>query len=259
MDNIRIIPEYAKSKEEIWRERFDPLEQPKRKFGQLERPKRKRIPLWAYAACFLAPVLLVCRFYTITVETEKGEHREFRLPDRTMITLNAESKVSCTPYEWLISRTVRMEGEACFEVKHGNRFVVISGEKRVNVFGTIFNVYARSGVYCVTCLEGRVVVLAGDESIVLTSNMQATLQAPKFGVISGVTPAAATGWMQGRFVFDEKPLREVIDEVERQFNIKVIPATFPNHSYSGKFNKNDNPEEILEIIGSPFGINFSIE
>lgn len=254
MDNIIIKPEYTKSKEEIWCEKFEHLKKPKRKKFFF-----KKVPFWAYAASFLIPVLVVGHLYTVTVETAKGEHKELKLPDRSVITINAESKVSYKPCEWFFSKTVKLEGEAYFDVKHGNRFVVKSGFKWVNVSGTIFNIYARADVYNVSCIEGQVEVHTEIESITLTANMQATLRVPKFDIKSDVTSSAVTGWMQGRFVFDETPLQEVIAEVERQFNIKVIPATYPNHLYTGNFYKNEKPEEILEIIGLPFGIIFSID
>jgi len=254
MDNIKIVPEYAKSKKEIWEEKFKHLEQPKR-----EKSFFKKIPLWAYAAGFLILVLLVCNGYTVTLETAKGEHKELKLPDRSIITMNAESKISYKPCKWFFSRIVTLEGEACFDVKRGDRFLVKTGSNRVTVLGTTFNIYARAGLYSVTCMEGRVEVIAENESIVLTSNMQATMRISKFGIKSGMASSDATGWMQGRFVFDETPLQEVIAEVERQFNINVNPKTYPNNLYTGNFFKNQKPEEILEIIGLPFGINFSIE
>jgi ferric-dicitrate binding protein FerR (iron transport regulator) len=254
MDNIKIIPEYAKSKEEIWREKFEHLEKPKGKKNVF-----KKVSLWAYAASFLIPVLLVCHLHTITEETAKGEHKELKLPDCSIVTMNAESKVSYKPCTWFFTRTVRIEGEACFEVKTGNIFFVKSGFNTVKVFGTTFNIYSRSGTYRVFCVDGQVEVNSKDETIFLTSNMQATLRTPTFDIKSNVTSSVATGWLQGWFVFDETPLREVIAEVERQFNINVAPSTYPNHFFTGNFSNNGKPEEILDIIGLPFGINFSIE
>ena len=254
MDNIRIIPEYAKTKDDIWSEVFESLETPSGK-----KVFFRHLPIWAYAASFLIPVFLTGLFYTKTIETAKGEHTHFKLPDHSIIALNAESKASYNPFKWFFSRIVQLEGEAYFEVKHGNRFIVQSGINRVNVLGTKFNVYARSGVYSVTCLEGKVEVYAESGSIVLHSNMQATLRVPQFSIKNDVSTSIATGWMQGRFVFDETPLREVIAEIERQYNIKVVPMTYPNHPYSGNFFKTDEPGKLLEAIGTPFGIKFRIE
>ena len=250
MDNIRIKPAWTKSKDEIWNEMFDHLD---------EKSNTRKIPLWTYAAILLIPVMLCC-FYSVTEETARGEHSEIRLPDHSTVTLNAESKLSYHPFVWLFSKKVMLQGEACFDVKPGNSFYVQSGHCRIKVLGTLFNVYSRSDIYRVTCLSGRVEVQAGKESIVLHPNMQAVFKEQPFHINNNVAPFTATGWMQGKFVFVETPLQEVIAEVERQYNITVTPGYYPKHFYSGNFSKTENkPEEILEIIGKAFDITFTIE
>ncbi|MDR0796400.1 MAG: FecR domain-containing protein [Tannerella sp.] len=268
MDNITIDPEWSKSKEEIWDELFEPLDERSRSTspdGLLPRnfSQKKRIPLWRYAASLLIPVLLVCHFYTVTEETPRGEHAEIRLPDNSMVAMNAESKVSYKPFEWFLfrkaGRRVRLEGEACFDVKPGSRFSVQSDRNKVHVLGTTFNVYARAGVYCVTCIEGKVEVQTEGETVVLHANMQATLQKPKLHINSNIDSQAVTGWIQGKFTFVGTPLREVVNEIERQYNIKVTPDNFVNQVFTGYFSRKDKPEVVLEIIGEPFGITFHIE
>jgi ferric-dicitrate binding protein FerR (iron transport regulator) len=271
MDNIRIKPVWSKSKDEIWDEMFEHLDEhpDEHPDDHLDdhpdehRPPEKgilrRIPVWGYAASLLIPVLLICHFYSITVETARGEHAVVTLPDRSTVTVNAESKVSYKPLEWFVSRRVKLQGEACFEVEHGSSFHVLSGNNRVKVLGTTFNVYARAETYRVTCLSGRVEALAGKESVVLQANMQAVFDKRQFHIHDNVQPAAVTGWMQGMFVFVETPLNEVIAEVERQYNVNVVAPDYdPNHLYTGNFSKLEKPEEILEIIGKAYGLTFSI-
>ena len=230
---------------------------------------KKRFPLWGYAASILIPVLLFCSLYTVTETTKRGEQAVVQLPDRSTVTLNAESKLSYKPFIWFISRKgasssnvfarkVSLEGEAYFEVTPGNRFSVQTGDYRVNVLGTTFNVQARPGMYRVTCLTGQVEVQTGQETAPLGPNMQASLHERKLTVIDDVTPSVAIGWMKNMFVFEGTPLGEVIAEIERQYNITVIPDYDPNHLYSGFFSKTENPTEILEAIGKAFGITFSI-
>ena len=256
MNNIRIKPVWSKSKDEIWNEKFEHLDE--------HRPREKgllrRISVWGYAASLFIPILLICQFYTITTETARGEHAVVMLPDRSTITMNVESVVSYKPLTWFVSRKVKLQGEACFEVKHGSSFDVHSAGKQVKVLGTTFNVFARAEKYCVTCLTGQVAVQVGKESVVLHSNMQAVFDEWQLRVYNNTTPSAVTGWIQGMFVFVETPLHEVIAEVERQYNITVTPDNYPKHFYTGKFSKTDNnPEEVLEIIGKAFDISFAIK
>ena len=253
MDNNNIDSFWPKSKYEIWDEVFEHLDK-----QECKKVFLKNIPKWGYAACLLIPLLLLCHFYTVTEETMKGEHLVVRLPDRSMVTMNAESKLSYRPFEWFISKKVKLTGEAFFEVSPGRSFSVKTGQVQVNVLGTTFNVYARYGTYRVTCLSGKVEVFAQQNPIVLNRNMQAVFN-EKIDVKSDVESITATGWMQGKFVFVDTPLHEVIAEVERQYNITVMPDYNPNHVYTGNFPKTEKPEEILHIIGKPFDIKFNIE
>ena len=265
MDNIRIKPVWSKSKEEIWNEMFEPLEEHWDDNSQpSDEQKHKKgflrsIPLWGYAASILLPVLLVCRLYTLTEVTLKGEHSVVELPDHSTVTMNADSRISYKPLWWYLSRELSLQGEACFEVKSGSLFCVQSGQNRVKVLGTTFNVYSRPAMYRVTCISGRVEVQSGKESAVLNPNMQVVFDERGFSINNNVTLSTATGWMQGMFVFIETPLQEVITEVERRYNITVAPDYNPNRLYSGTFAKTEKPEEVLEIIGKALEIRFCIE
>ncbi len=250
IEHIKLRPVWSKSKEQIWAEVFEPLEE-----RSVRRGSWKRIPVWSYAASLLLPLLLFCYLYTITEKTAKGKHAVVWLPDRSSVTLNAESRLSYKPIAWYVSRKAKLDGEAYFEVKHGSRFTVSSGNKRTKVLGTTFNVYARKELYRVTCLTGQVEVQVGQEAVKLQPNMHANFDRGAISVVGVVNPAMATGWVQGKFVFDEMPLPFVIAEVERQYNIEVVQDYDPNHLYTGIFAKDENsPDEILEIIGKAFGI-----
>jgi ferric-dicitrate binding protein FerR (iron transport regulator) len=256
-ENIRIVPRWRESKDEIWNKTFESLGGE----GIVKMLPKRRIPLWSYAAVLLLAVVLTVHLYTANESAVRGEHSEICLPDGSRVTLNAGSKISYKPFEWFVSRKARLEGEACFEVKSGSRFRVHSGRNSMTVLGTTFNVYARPEMYRVTCLTGRVEVLADAETFVLHSGMQVTCREGKQTVSeNNVTPAQATGWMQGRFVFTETPLVEVVAEMERQYDMHVtFSGSDLNHLYTGNFMKTEKPEDVLDIIGRPFGITFNIE
>jgi ferric-dicitrate binding protein FerR (iron transport regulator) len=258
MEPVRIKPEWAKSKEEIWKDVFEPLmKQEAGKQGN-RLPTAKRLPLWSCAAILLVLLSFSIHLYTVTEEAARGRHTEIRLPDNSLVTLNAGSKLSYKPLEWFVSRVVTLDGEACFEVKPGSRFSVLSGSKRVQVLGTTFNVYARSEKYCVSCLAGQVEVSIGKEIATLTPGMQATWRGGALKVGKEAVLMRATGWMQGKFEFAETPLSEVVAEIERQYDIHIMPGYNPDYLYTGNFSKTERPEGVLEIIGKPFGITFNI-
>ena len=90
------------------------------------------------------------RSYTVTEIAKRGSHLAVTLPDGSKVNLNADSRLTYKPYQWIISRNVELEGEAFFEVKQGKRFSVKSNQNKVNVLGTSFNIFSRPGNYRVT-------------------------------------------------------------------------------------------------------------
>jgi ferric-dicitrate binding protein FerR (iron transport regulator) len=203
----------------------------------------------------------------MTIRTARGEQTVVHLPDRSTVTLNAESKISYKPFIWFIAthttisrssflpRKVSLEGEAFFEVTTGSRFSVQTGNNRVNVLGTTFNVHARPGVYRITCLSGQVEVQAGLDTVVLHPDMQAVLREQKLMVTRDASLSLETGWMRGMFVFSATPLGEVIAEIERRYDIHVTADYDPNLLFTGNFSEDENP---LEVIGKAFGITLSL-
>jgi ferric-dicitrate binding protein FerR (iron transport regulator) len=260
MENMRVKPVWSKSKEAIWNETFEPLDG-----RQTANPivnyqlSIVNFKVWGYAAAVVLVFFLSGAFYTETKNTTRSEHAVVYLPDRSKVTLNAESTLSYKPFTWFLTRKVRLEGEACFEVQPGSHFSVGSGSNRVNVLGTTFNIYTRPGLYRVTCLSGQVEVKTADDSAILHPNMQATLRDRQFSLNSAIVPSTTTGWMQGKFDFVQTPLAEVIAEVERQYAIEVIKDYDPSLLYSGNFSKSDTPEVTLEIIGKAFGVSLRIK
>lgn len=257
---MKIKPDWSKTKEQIWEEHFAGLDE-----GTSGSKVHRHIrPIWLYVAAATVALTLVLSsitfFYQHEVTVPKGEHVAYVLPDGSKVTINADSKLSYKPLWWNISREVKLTGEAYFEVTPGSTFNVRSVAGDVTVLGTTFNVYSRSEAYLnVTCLTGKVQVKRDKQSIILTPNMQAEY---RNDVLSSYTPdnaSQAIGWTNDHFVFLATPLHFVIEEIERQYNIKVATASKLDYLYTGNFSKSKSPEEVLKIIGKPFGIEFKIE
>lgn len=253
--DIKIIPKWRKSREEIWDEVFSGLD------GAGTVPKVKRLSFWKCVAAVITVTVASGTFayrYTTTETAVRGTHRAVTLPDGSSVNLNAESELRYNPYRWFVSRDVNLKGEACFDVKPGSKFAVKSGRNAVRALGTSFNIFARAEKYRVTCLAGKVEVTANGGNVRLTSNMQMTLRNGKPEVTENIDAAQSAGWMQNRFTFIGVPLAEVVQEIERQYDIRVTTASKLDYLYNGNFSKTNDPEEVLQIIGKPFGITFSI-
>ena len=256
-EDIKITPKWSKSKDDIWNEIFDELE-----VIQPSMPVR-RISFWKYSVAAVILILLTgtitARFYSASEVAARGTHVSAMLPDGSKVILNAESKLTYYPYWWYFSRSVTLDGEAYFEVKSGEKFSVKSNKNEVNVLGTSFTVFSRMEKYSVTCLTGKVKVFTDEEVSILNPNMRLTYLDKKISVEKNIDEVQSTGWIKNKFVFVSLPLVDVISEIERQYNINIIADKELNYFYTGNFVKTDNPDEVLEIIGKPFGIKFSIK
>lgn len=255
-NQIKITPKWTKTKEEIWNERFEALP---------EKPKStplRRLTWFRYTAVaaiiLLTALPFVAYLYTTTITVDRGQHLTVVLPDQTKVDLNAESRLSYKPLWWAIKREVNMSGEAFFQVQKGSLFQVNTPRGVVSVLGTTFNIFARDKQLQVTCLTGKVKVETKNEETILTSNMQAQIKNNQLATHSVEQASQAISWREKRFYFSEVPLKAVIEEIERQYNISVTMPEMPETYYSGSFSSERSPKEILEIIGKPFGLKFKI-
>lgn len=256
-EEIKVIPKWSKSKDEIWDDVFSNLEETN------PSPKIKRLSFWKYAAAAVVVVIVTAGsfayLYETTEQAVRGSYLAVILPDGSKINLNADSELGYKPYWWFISRNVELKGEAFFDVEKGSRFTVKSAGNEVWVLGTSFNVFARAEKYSVTCLTGKVEVKINNESFVLTPDMQVSLREGKLDVLNDIDALQFVGWTQNKFSFIGVPLADVIEEIERQYGIHVSTSSKMDYLYTGNFSKEKQPEEVLEIMGKPFGITFKIE
>ncbi len=259
IDKIRVSPKWGKSKEEFWADTFEQI-------AEESKPQKKLSRVYflmSYAAAavlvFTIGLTLVAQLYVKTIEVGKGEHLTVNLPDNSEVIINAESKLSYKPLWWLVTRETYLQGEAFFKVKKGSTFTVFSDQKSVEVLGTSFNIYSRDSKYSVTCLSGQVQVQALEQSLRLLPDMNVVVNNNKLELNNEIDGSSAISWTQNRFSFIGVPLVDVVAEIERQYNIKVRSRSALDYQYTGHFSKTKRPEEVLEIVGKPFGIQFKIE
>ncbi|MCH2021624.1 MAG: FecR family protein [Saprospiraceae bacterium] len=211
------------------------------------------------AACVLLVfgTLVFCNVYTQTIICERGQHLNVELPDGSTVEINASSSLVYKPYWWNFSRTVNLDGEAYFQVKKGSAFTVNSKYGCTEVLGTIFNVYARGNQYEVLCVSGKVGVKARgglSKSVFLEANEFAVLNNGKLLKTTEVNSSTVVGWKDLQFNFTSKPLKMVIKEVERQFDVDI--KFDKNLIYTGSFNKTKSVESTLNLICLPFNLKF---
>lgn len=260
------VPE-KKSKEQAWNELLGQIEAQTKDNQRIlvpEKPERSYRPLWlaGYAAAIIT--LFVVLFNQSRTEdisvfmAENGEIEILTLPDASIVTLNSSSEIRYNSDEWPKQRNLQLFGEAFFEVTKGNDFIVETANGSITVLGTSFNVFAREGQLRVTCKTGKVRVNSEDAELILTAGQTATLVNKE--LLLSDYPANKIGtWRDGDFYFDATSLKDVIKEMERQFDIQLtVKVNLEGRFYSGYFNKN-NLKESLQMVFIPMGLNFEIK
>lgn len=225
--------------------------------------KFKIISLLA-AACMLLVLVYRMGIHNETeVKTEYAQQLTESLPDGSSVILSPDSKISYNDRTWNKARAIALEGTAFFEVKKGSTFTVNTTQGNVTVLGTSFSVTSRNKTFEVICKTGKVAVRLnkkdGKESILLPGDM-VVLKSDSLAFDDGLdTKPNTISWLDGVYTFDAQPLSEVIDELERQFNVTVsLSNDLEGMTYTGFFRKNDL-EEALRSVTWPLALKYAIE
>ncbi|HBZ24966.1 MAG TPA: hypothetical protein DEO54_01835 [Rikenellaceae bacterium] len=259
MKNIKVEPKWSRTKDQIWADNFAEivsLEPLVVKTPFLFRYKRRFQFATAVAAIFAA-VLLIPSLYVKSFEASTGERLTVTLPDGSGVTLNSLSSISYKPILWFKERAVKMSGEVFFTVKRGSDFKVSSSNGVVSVLGTKFNVFSRGDNFSVTCYSGKVGVEAPgvEQGTTLENNTRLYRTSEgSFIVERSKQYDLKNSWIENNFLFKAEPLKNVIDEIGRQYNVSISYDENLNFNYTGNFSKLDNPLLVLEIVTLPFGL-----
>lgn len=247
-------------KDAVWERIIDRLEDEK---------QRSSIGLWPIvskvAAVFIGLLLLGSVMWVFVLGNEKvyspyGTHVEVNLPDGSVVKLNADSHIEYNKVLWSYNRKVTLKGEALFKVKKGEKFSVITGDVETQVLGTIFNIYSRNNEIRVSCIEGKVGVThkKNNQSYTLGPNQMVSKKQDRLNQPSEVIELKEASWIKGEFYFSNEPLVNVLNEFQRQYNVKVALKTQSNRMYTGIFYAN-NLQEALDLICTPLYLDWEFE
>lgn len=190
------------------------------------------------------------------IETLANEKTTIELPDNSKVELNALTQIQFNEKNWEEKRVLKLDGEAYFKVAKGSVFDVVTNDGIVTVVGTEFNVKQRKYYFEVKCFEGVVKVksdtiirqlLAGD--IFKISNGKFT---------ESKTTSAFPEWTRDISSFEAVPFREIIAELERQYNIKVeYKGIDINRLFTGGFTHNELENALISIT-QPMDLTFEL-
>ena len=184
----------------------------------------------------------------------RGGENTVLLADGTTVHLNAGSKLTYPVRFAGKRRIVRLEGEAYFDVAEDENhpFVVQTHLGEITVLGTEFNVnaYADTPVCYTTLVHGKVKFSTlNAETITLSPGEQAVVFANS-STKRKVDLEEYVGWVDGMYIFNNRPLGDIMKTFERWYDIQVYYET-PNLrdiTYSGNLKRYGTINSFLDAL-----------
>lgn len=182
------------------------------------------------------------------------------LSDGSEITLNQHTNLTLLTGFNEKERRTRLKGEAYFKIAPDatRPFVVEVDDLEVKVVGTAFNVDAVSapGKIRISVMEGKVQLRHGQQTLFLSAEEEAIFD-KKMGKIIQQTSQTPNvlAYQNRRFVFDETPLSQVIQQLNGVYGVKITLANpkIQNCPLSARFD--DLPlNSVLALIVETFSL-----
>lgn len=202
--------------------------------------------------------------------TKPGQQVTFTLADGTKITLNSMSdlRYGIDPDG---SRNVYLKGEAFFDVVHSVRhpFVVHAGKDIIRDVGTKFDVRAwpDDNNTRVAVVDGAVSIQPGglaEKDIVVLRNQYSVINNEK-GIV--VIPPTYTnnismdiGWMNGRLIFHNDPMREVFKQLRRSYGIycSTPDTSILSRTITTSFDNRVPLDRVLKVIALSLKLRYEV-
>ncbi len=197
-----------------------------------------------------------------TLSTPRGGQYQLTLPDGSRVWLNAASSVTYPTAFTGKERTVKITGEAYFEVVHNDHqpFRVQAGDQLIEDIGTAFNVNAYSdepGVRT-TLVAGKVKVSKGAVVRLLSPGQQAQSHGGDIGLIPHADVEQALAWKNGAFAFRDADLPAVMRQLARWYDIEVeYDGPVPTGSFDGEIGRSLTLKQVLQGLANT-RINYTI-
>lgn len=157
--------------------------------------------------------------------TTTGERRKVAVAPGLDIELNTRTAVARRE-DAAVYRLSLVAGEVAVDVRGLSRPVVIETD-----FGNAtasdghFGVQLKPEGSCVTCFAGQVdVVTPRAQRVTLTRGQRITIGGKQFSGVVNINPDTAGAWRRGELIFADRPLSEVVEELNRYRPGRIVLA-----------------------------------
>lgn len=200
------------------------------------------------------------------VSSAPGTITRLVLPDQSVAWLNSGSTLSYPAVFSDEAREVKLSGEGYFEVESDleHPFYVITKEGlKIMAYGTKFNVNAYADeTFVETVLEqGKIDVINQNERVQLEPNKLAVydINTGQF-TVSQTNLDEKIGWKDGKLIFRNTPLDEVLKRLSKRYNIDIVlhQKSKKEYKYRATFTT-ETIEQILNYLKLTAPIEWSVK
>lgn len=195
------------------------------------------------------------------------------LPDSSKVWLNSGSTIEFPSEFSSYERNVKLSGEGYFNVVSDSEWPMrVSTSKGITVVvtGTEFNVssYENDDDFRLTLVTGSLYLEKDSDKskINVDHNQEVVISDRKERVLPVVKPAGverieiSTSWKEGRLVFDNAPMDEVIRKLERWFGVRVdiLDGNILKNSFTADF-ESESLTQVLDAMKYTSDISYRVE
>ncbi len=192
-------------------------------------------------------------------QTGKGEQKTISLADGSQIQLNTDTEITIDRDLWGGQKISLIRGEALFDIRHdpNRELEVAAGNGLIRDIGTRFDVYAQPNRVDLAILEGKVALITPQTPSTVLIAGQATAYGNNGQMLASPLHDVrnATAWQNGKLVFADLPLPDVLAQISRYHDVAFIVADpkLNELRVSGTF-KSANLQLLMETLEAGFPI-----
>lgn len=202
-----------------------------------------------------------------TLTTPPGKQFQIKLPDGSLVWINAESSITFPTVFTGHNRIVKLSGEAYFEVAKNAHMpfrVEMNSGAMVEVLGTHFNINAYSNEEAVktTLLEGLVRMSATADSasaVFIKPGQQALFHNGILKIDPDADIDEAVAWKNGLFEFNEADIKTIMRQLSRWYAIDVTYQGSINKHFDATISRTATLPDVLHMLELTGEVKFIVE
>jgi transmembrane sensor len=134
--------------------------------------------------------------------------------------MKTQTCLSTRPVQATVAAIEVISGEVAVAAKAP--FIVFAGSGQARAQQSVFDLRSNGGsAVSVVCLDGEVQVLCGSE-VTLRPGQRIAYDSSGMSGVSNVNAVSVGAWRRGLLIFEDAPLSEVVDEINRYRPGRII-------------------------------------